>query len=582
MNDSYRVLPLAALLGVALLAGIADAATARDAAAEQPCYHTFQQLSGWTDRLVREHPGVCKAVSIGVSREGRGLIALELAIRSEIAPDRRPAILIVATIGGDHLVGGEVAMEIVDRLLDMTGAGDESAIEFLTDHALYVIPRVNPDAAESYFDDVASARRRNLRPDDADRDGLIDEDPPNDINGDGLVTMMRVFDADDATLMPDPDEPRLDRKADRDMGERPLYKLVIEGVDDDGDGELNEDGVGGVDLNRNFMHGYEEHVDGTGPHQVSEPESLALLKYVLDHQNIAVVLTYGRHDNLSRTPDGKGKNAAGAPKNIDEKDVGAYRYIGNRFREMTGLEDAPRDSGDGAFFAWAYAQFGVPSFATPLWTGAQPGKNERDKEGSPKQDGDRSDGGESGEEAAWLLYSDEQRDGEGFVDWTPFEHPELGTVEIGGWAPFFKTNPPADAIDGIAGKQLEFVLDLAVRLPDITLTEPEITKLASGLYRVKMALENNGFLPTGTAMAVRNRRARPHVVRLSVPVEQVISGRPVHKVWSIPGSGGRESLNWMVKAPDNSMLTVTVYSEKYGEFKVTFPLADNQDNGGES
>ena len=85
-----------------------------------------------------------------------------------------------------------------------------------------------------------------------------------------------------------------------------------------------------------------------------------------------------------------------------------------------------------------------------------------------------------------------------------------------------------------------------------------------------------------TAIAVRNRRARPYVVRLSVPNEQVVSGRRVVKVWSIAGSGGRESLRWIVAAPDGAPLTITVYSEKFGQFERTVNLADNQGNGGGS
>ncbi|MCZ6446141.1 MAG: M14 family metallopeptidase [Planctomycetota bacterium] len=641
------------------------------ARAAEARYHTHAELSAWINRLAADHPRTCSAESIGTSREGRALWAMELAMSDPVEPQHRSAMLIVANIDGDHLIGSEVALSVAERLLAMVAEADESAVRFLTDHTLYIVPRVNPDAAERFFADVKTDRRRNVRPDDRDRDGQLDEDPPNDLNGDGLITMMRVYDPDEADMMPDPDEPRLDLKPDRDEGQRPLYKLYDEGIDDDGDGEFNEDGLGGVDLNMNFMHGYREHADGAGPHQVSEPESLALLHYVLAHQNIAVVLTYGPHDNLSKAPDGKGTDKAGAPKNLDPKDVGLYKHIGERYKEITGLKKVPTAPDDGAFFAWAYAQFGVPSFATPLWTRPEPPKEEKkeDKDkakpdggaetqpDSAAQDGaeaqapheggndepdDVADGTPSGigdisketldelrsaaetrgfeisdemmdqmspaqverfakrmgikvrrakgkkadgkaknkEEAAWLKYSDEHRDGAGFIDWQKFEHPDLGEVEIGGWAPYFKTNPPAAEIPIIADKQVEFVLDLAGRFPNVSLGDAQITRLASGLYEVKVALVNEGYLPTGTTMAVRNRRARPYVVRLSVPNEQVITGRRINKIWSIPGSGGRESFRWIIQAPDDSPLAITVYSEKFGQFDTVINLTDNQTNAG--
>jgi len=668
------------LIAVLLTAGNALGAT-------DATYDTHAQLSERISRLVEEHPNTCSAESIGISREGRAVWAVRIARPGPVEPDRRAALLLVANIDGDHLIGSAVALEVAERLLGASSGGDEDAVRFLTDHTLYVVPRVNPDAAERFFVEPKADRRRNLRPDDRDRDGATDEDPPNDLNGDGLITMMRVFDPDEADMMADSDEPRLNVKPDRDKGERARFRLEVEGIDEDGDGELNEDGIGGVDLNMNFMHGYREHADGAGPHQVSEPESLALLKFVLEHQNIAVVLTYGRHDNLTKTPDGKGTDPAGAPKNIDAKDAGLYRYIGERFKEITGLKKAPSPPAEGAFFAWAYAQFGVPSFATSLWTRPEPQEKQEEptagepepaqpepdaageppSTSEPRRGGERrrrggrrgarpdadadapegrgegggsepggtgeisqetidelraaaedagfeisdemlgqmsparierfarrmgievrrvaaksGDGAQSKEDAAWLTYSDEVRDGAGFVAWQKFDHPDLGEVEIGGWVPYFKTNPPPEEIAAIAEKQTAFVLDLAGRFPQVSLTDPQITHLAAGLYEIKAALVNDGYLPTGTAIAVRNRRARPYVVRLSVPNEQVVSGRRVVKVWSIAGSGGRESLRWIVAAPDGAPLTITVYSEKFGQFERTVNLADNQGNGGGS
>jgi hypothetical protein len=645
----------------ALLLGPVGAVAAQTDIAD-PGYFTHAQLTERARQLGADAGDACAVESIGTSREGREIIGLRLALPGAVEPESRPALLLVANIDGDHLVGSSVALSVAERLMSMAEAGDDAAVAFLTDHTLYVVPRVNPDAAERFFADVRSERRRNMRPDDHDRDGAVDEDGPNDLNGDGLVTMMRVFDPEKADRMADESEPRLDVKPDRDKGERASFVLYAEGVDDDGDSEHSEDDLGGVDLNMNFMHGYKEHADGAGPHQVSEPESLALLQYALDRQNIAVVLVYGLHDNLSKPPDGKGKVTGGGPKNVESDDVGLYKQISERFVEITGLKKAPGGASAGSFHAWAYAQFGVPSFTTPLWTRPEPVK-----EDSENGDGDGGDGGKGGdgddgddggkgddgddtgeddgltpsgigdisqetmdellagaeergfevsdemmsqltpqrvegfagrmgikirrvktanggggaknkEDAAWLTYSDEQRDGAGFVAWAPFDHPEFGEVQIGGWVPYFKTNPPPDAIDSIALKQVEFVLELAGRFPDVSLTDPEITRLASGLYEVKAALVNDGYLPSGTAMAVKNRRARPWVVRLDIPIERVVTGQRVNKIWAVPGSGGREQMRWIVRGTDGSRLKITVYSEKFGQFEKAVNLQDNQES----
>lgn len=379
------------------------------------------------------------------------------------------------------------------------------------------------------------------------------------------------------------------------------------------------------------------------------------------------------------------------------------------FKDLTGLKSAPRESWDGSFVAWAYAQFGVPAFSTTVWARPEPAKEEEpegDENGQPAAEGGegteqperparfegrrrpgggggggmmggrrgggmmggeeaggggeppmggggggggmmparrRPGGGEGGggekltpsgvgdisqetidellaaaeaagfpvtgdmmasmteqdieryaqmagvqvrrvskdgggreaqnkEEAAWLTYSDEQRDGTGFVDWVEYDHPQLGHVEIGGWVPYFKNNPPASDVPALAEKQCDFIIELLGRFPDVSLTEPEITRLAPGLFEVKAALVNDGWLPAGTAMARRNQRARPYVVRLSTDYEDIVTGRRIERVWSLAGSGGREDFRWIIKAADNSNLVLTVYSEKYGRFDHTVTL----------
>ncbi len=622
-------------------------------------YHNYKTYTNSIETLGRTYTDSLRIQSIGKSRQGRDIWALTLALDSNTNPDKRPALLIVAGIDGSHLLGSATAIDLTNNLLKRTANGDDKTTELLTNHTVYIIPRVNPDGMEQYFNQVKYEFDRNTRPDDADRDLLTDEDGPNDLNGDGLITQMRVYDPDEADQMPDPADPRLNIKPDPMKGEHPKFKLYTEGIDDDGDGIYNEDGLGGVDLNMNFMHGYPEHKNGAGPYPVSEPESLSLLQFVLAHQNIAMVLTYGNDDNLSTTPNGKGTHKSGTPKNILPDDVAVYKVIGESFRKITGLKKANAGNPDGSFYEWAYAQFGVPSFTTPLWSGpagadgksAKKNKTEnnnnddntedlepsgigdiaqvtvdalrdaaeaqgmevsdediaqitpaqieqfagmmgievkhvksKESNTSPTNDESTSDQEDENndkekvkkprnkDEAAWLKYSDEKRNGTGFIKWEKYQHPGFGEVEIGGWTPYFKTNPPAANVSKIAEKQADFILDLADRFPQVSLTDPTIKHLTGGLYQIEISLVNDGFLPTGTAMSVRNQRARPYVVRLSTPIENIISGNRITKIWKIDGSGGRNKMKWIIRASDASKITVTVYSEKYGQFTKEFKL----------
>ena len=159
------------------------------------------------------------------------------------------------------------------------------------------MPRVNADGAEQMFAPVKTLRRTNSTPFDADNDGRTDEDGPEDLNKDGFVTVMRVKDPK-GPYMVSPDDARLMKRADPAKGEAGGWALYIEGIDNDGDGFYNEDGPGGVDINRNFMHQYPYFTPDAGRYMVSETETRALLDYVLKHRNIAAILTFGESDNL--------------------------------------------------------------------------------------------------------------------------------------------------------------------------------------------------------------------------------------------------------------------------------------------
>ncbi|MHC5023216.1 MAG: M14 family metallopeptidase, partial [Planctomycetota bacterium] len=355
------------------LPGIAAAAAAatfllamRPAGAEPPPH-----LDGY-----RDHRGLTQAVHaiadadpaarldlIGSSRDGRGLYLFTLSSDLEQA-GARPALLIVAGLDARHLVGTETAVRVAAQLL---AEHDDLLDEF----TIYVIPRVNPDGAERIFEDVLIGVSGTTTPVDVDRDGFVDEDGPVDLNGDGVITMMRRPDPpldDEATHMADPLEPRLLKEPDAAKGERATYAVYVEGLDQDADGQIAEDGPGTVDLDRNFMHLWSESRPDAGTHQLSESESLALAQFVLDHPNIVAAITYGRHDNLVNVPAGKGKDITGrGPKDLDGDDVAYYKKIAEQFTELTDQTRAPEVEIDGSFHAWLYAQRGIPSFATVVW-----------------------------------------------------------------------------------------------------------------------------------------------------------------------------------------------------------------------
>jgi murein tripeptide amidase MpaA len=520
----------------------------------------------------------CSVSSYGTSHQGRDLLVMTLSAEIGTA-DTRPAVLVTAGLDGRAVAGSRIALRVAEQLL-------ETHAELLQDVTVYVVPLANPDGVALNASAVNAGHAGSLRPLDEDRDGRVDEDGPDDLNGDGLITMMRRPDPpldDELTHLADPGEPRLLVEADPVRGDRPRYAVYVEGLDDDGDGLIAEDGPGGIDPDRNFMHEWPEHELDAGPYQLSEPESHALASFVLEHRNIVAAVTYGRHDNLINVPSGKGKDVSGrGPKVLDEGDVKLYQEMSKLFKELTGQKHAPKASPDGSFHAWLYAQRGVPSFATVVWGRPDPEAEEADEgdAGQPAQeetasspeerDGAKSQKPRDEEAAAWLKVFDGWPQRRGFVEWQPFDHPTLGPVEIGGFAPGARMSPPDEELPALAEKQAAFVAALLERRPRLTVPDPTVKRLATGLYEVRFALVNEGFLPTATAMARKGRSVAPTVVRLDVPLEDIVAGERVSRFWGIDGSGQRVTLHWIVRVEDGATVQVQIVNPQLGDHTVTF------------
>ena len=288
-------------LGLALMTLlIGGAAAAQDFSK----YHNYAELMSMVQGLAQAHPQLVKLDSIGKTLEKRDLWMLQIANSAGVPLAERPALLIAANFEADHLIGSELAVFIADYMVK-NYASNAAVKQRLDTSVIYILPRVNPDGAEGMWAPVKWARRTNARPYDDDNDGRVDEDGPQDLNKDGFISVMRVKDPNGAYMI-DPDEPRLMKKADPKKGEKGEYALYWEGRDQDKDGFIGEDGPGGVNINRNFMHEYPYFKAEAGPRMVSELETRAVMEFMITHRNVAAILTFGESDNLIVAPTAAG------------------------------------------------------------------------------------------------------------------------------------------------------------------------------------------------------------------------------------------------------------------------------------
>ena len=175
----------------------------------------------------------------------------------------RPTILLVGGLDGVSTAGAEAVLRVTDELL---GAPERlpAGVAFLA------VPWANPDGLARQQVDGTGGGRNDLAHDD-DGDGAVDEDGPDDLNGDGLITTMLLADPEGGWLLTD-DEPALPKRASSAAGEQGAYRWLSEGKDDDGDGLYNEDGLGGVVVGKNFPHAFTMWTSDSGRWAASTSE----------------------------------------------------------------------------------------------------------------------------------------------------------------------------------------------------------------------------------------------------------------------------------------------------------------------
>lgn len=568
-------------------------------------YHTNAQLKAAFEHLQNHYPKLVHLSELAKTRSGQSILLVRLGNGTPDQLDSRTGILLIGEVEGDHLVGSEVSLGIVQKYAEEFAQVD-SVTAFLKKHVVYVIPRLNPEGAHYFFKSVKWDHPWNNTPTDEDHDGLIDEDGPEDLNGDGLITLMRKRDPE-GTYFPDPKNPELLRKADPAKGETGIYKLYVEGRDNDGDGFYNEDGIGGVNIDWNFPQEYPAFKVGAGAYMESEPETRAVSGFLFNHRNIMLVLTYSLHDNLIHPPkllQRSAKPASGLSsvqrrrfsrrpeKNVAGEDIPYFNRVSRVYKKLMQIRKGAEpvqasDGGKGNFYKWVYFQYGVPDFSTSLMLIPKPvqetkgdllrkkssfkqrPKMQMKQTGQRPKDSLRAD-------RQWLAYF-KDRGITGFVPWKPFWHPQLGDVEIGGFAPFLRTTASATAIPGLIEKQALFVAYLMGLLPQISVENLTILKKADQVYSLSLLVKNKGYLPTATAFGAKTRLAKPVLVKIFPEKGELLSGQKIIFIPRLNGSGTSRKVEWLLHAPAGTKVTLKILSGKAGSIEKTIFLKETKD-----
>ena len=480
-------------------------------------FHSADVIYHWMKRWADAYPDIVSLYEIGRSFEGRAVMQMTLTNKKTGADTDKPAAFFEGNRHSGEVTSAESVLWLAMHLVE--GYGNDPEITALLDNfAIYLRPVNNPDGHNLYML-TAQSNRSTVKPHDTDGDGLLDEDPPEDLDGDGMILTMRWKDSINGTMVPDPSDStgRIMKRVPKGEG---IYSTSPEGVDNDNDGRTNEDGIGGLDLHRNYPENWRPENEstgrgftqrGAGAYPLSEPETRAVFSFLLTHPNIYVVNSMDTRVPMHLRP----PSTSPSEERMYPEDLKWYTTFDALGKSITGYEkagDVYNDYGNGEpLFGhgpdFGYWYFGAIWYGDELWNGGR----FRDYDGDG--DIDQTDN---------LAWDDLENSGLGFIEWKTIKHPSLDSVEVGGFDPkFFSQNAPAAHLEEWASKQALFNLEMAKHLPLIRWEDTEVKRIKTHKgdsvdYELSVRYRNTGKLPTALKQAHLVKIVRPDEVRITL------------------------------------------------------------------
>jgi len=488
-------------------------------------YYAYDEWTQILRDLAKTYPSLSDLQSIGRSRMGRDQLLLTVTAKAKGAAESKPAMWVDGAIHGNEVNGITCSLYLAWYLL--TRYEYDPFIRDLVERTtFYILPGLNVDANDSYvrFPNTENNPREPYRPVDDDGDGLFDEDQTEDVDGDGELSMMYVEDPR-GDLKLTPDKRRFVPVEDPREEVRRFRRLGAEGFDNDGDGMINEDDIGGLDPNRNFP--YDWNLQNGYPYPLSEPEMRNVFAFWQAHQNIYASFHYHNTGRLimfqappavrppaGLTPEMRARQQEQFAARLAElRKTDKYAFLADRqvapaFQHDMDVQNSIVSTGArllkdyrptvgglvGQAHAATYYMFGAYSYLIELW-------------GSPVYEADADGDGRVSDEE-FMKWLDLELMGEGWIAPHKVKHPDLGEIWVGGSAKkHIGRTPPARYMETEALRNANFVLYCASQFPRLEIAEVKVTPATADLFWVEAVVRNDRAYPTASDRAVALKKA---------------------------------------------------------------------------
>ena len=561
-------------------------------------YHGYTETEKYIKDIARAYPNIAELLEIGKSNMGRSIYVLVISnmkkgstidahvelqnMRKEgvknVQPMKpyqgKPGHWICGSTHGNEYTGTEVCLYTIDKLVSGYGS-DEEITRLVDGQTFYICPAVNPDGLYNSIEQGISQRQNSMKKDD-DKDGKINEDDYDDLDGDGYITQFRYKDPKGNFVIDDLDPRVVIRLGQNEKTDKERYSVIREDKDNDGDGKRGEDRERGIDLNRNYPEGWfkETMPGGQGDYPTSAPEIHAMAEFFTNHTNILMAQNFHTSGGFTYRPLGTAPHTQLHPKDVAVLD----RIMGKKYLEIIGEEvpEAWKEDGSlekykeelkktsknkyaiargyvlprgwrvsydeekekrysyGMATDWMYMQLGIYALTTELWN------PQNDIDGFPKLEGEDI---RIKQERALLKHQDENYGGKLFLPWRKFQHPELGEGEIGGWIPKYRGNAlPGKPLLNVCEKHWQFEIFRAGLQPDVVITEAKAKVLYSANNANEMAVSQSGDQVT---IKKGKSIGKYKIVEVTATIEN--KGKlPTHVARGAQLAGNREDVVWLI------------------------------------
>ncbi len=461
-------------------------------------------------------PDFLELQSVGESHGGREMWLMTINNPATGGELDKAGMFIEANVHGNEIQGAEVVLYTIWYLMENYGR-IEDVTRLVDERVFYLVPSVNPDGRDYFLDEHGSGARTGHVPVDSDGDGQFDEDGPNDLNGNGVIEQIRKYVPGEGNMRVSHDDPRImERVAPGEVGD--WVMLGSEGIDDDGDGRVNEDPVGGYDPNRNYGSDWQpNYIQGGSMNYPFElPEARSINDFMMDRANIAGFQSFHNTGGMILRPPGMAWYG-----DYPRSDIRVYDEIGEMGERMLPYYDyfiiwQGLYTVHGGSIDWANDGLGIISYSNELWNGGQ-------YFNSPLLQAQQQDPAQpiSGFQKSRFFFDDFLEFGDQYVEWAPFDHPIYGDVEMGGWKKLSgRVNPRFMSME-LFHRNMAFTLYHADQMPLMSIGETTVESLGDDLYRVRVDLTNSRIIPTIIEKAQQTNIVRPDI--LSVAGAEVVA-----------------------------------------------------------